>query len=1010
MPSPNAPPRVPDWFEPGDPWLTEKMRQVGEIAAAERELGPAVEQAVAMLLAAAQARVLRSLPAGRVTAAVDLNDWPERETVWRQAFDRFIVPVLQRLFTGRFRRQLTIRITVRYEEPLADYLDAVWARLATFLDDVFAEVREAQHSGADDEALADLLRIDAPSRARARQMQQLQATIDDPAAKESVRREARTRLAALRRDTNRSGMRWWPKIAELARTHSLSALNGGTAAGLQAEADVSDVIRFKQWWSAEDTRVRAAHIMAHGQVAPVGDTFTVGGFPMAYPGDPMAPPDLVVNCRCSLLTLTATQAARARAAYEATRAARTDRAGRAIDDNGRVVATGQPEGGVSVQTAITDPIETDVAAQPADPDVETPQPETPGEEPAVEPAAAEALTAAGREIPPEQKTIAWRGMIAPLGLRSPDGRVLAPPDEGHRLTRTLPLPLQYQEKSAPGHDGAVIVGNILDVWIDPDAQAVMGEGTFDLGDPVAREVVRKIDNSFHRWVSIAHDPDGTYTYRFFRMGDNGEEEVPRDQVAVIMPGVAFDQDDNELTVERTARNWRLSDLTLVATPAFEHAAIQLLDTEFPEPREAAEPLAATAGTGLTIDSPALEFAVATEKRNRAESSGAAMPGGRYPIENEDDLAKAIKAVGRAGGPDGTEADRKAVRRHIMKRARALGKADMIPQSWSSDGTLKTSDSTKNAVEPVDAGSLAWCERVADCVPIEPPAAWFANPQLTGPVKVMVTDEGRVYGHIAAWDTPHAGNPDVTAPHAPPQARDYGKFHRHPVRCADGTKIKTGPLATNGHSSVEEPSVWKVMAHYDNPQFVVADVVCGEDAHGIWVSGALRYGVTPVQVMMADRYSFSGDWRGRELLAACSASTPGFHLDADETVRSLVASAEPGHVVADGITRVRVEDGEVVAMIAAGVVPPPVERVSAGIVTVQLSPSPEEWGQRAYAAWQEAHEAHQNDLDQLAAEQTAADQRASRMAELRHRVFGVRRRRELERLRHRVGVDQRKVGA
>lgn len=1011
MPSPNGPPRVPAWFEPGDPWLTEKMRQVGEIAAAERELGPAMEQAVAMLLSAAQARIARSMPRGRVTAAVDLDDWPERETVWRQAVERFVFPVLRRLFAGRFRRQLRIRVTVRFTETLADYLDAVWARLAAFIDDVFAEVREAQHSGADDEAIADLLRIDAPSRARVRQMQQLQATIDDPATKESVRREARTRLAALRRDTNRAGMRWWPKVVELARTHSLSALNAGTAAGLDAEAEASDVIRYKQWWSAEDTRVRAAHVMAHGQVQPVSDKFIVGGFPMAYPGDPLAPPDLVVNCRCSLLTLTATQAARARAAYDASRGARTDRAGRAIDDNGRVVATGQPEGGVSVETTVAEPEPTDVVtANPQDVAPDTVAPDVVPAEAAAQIQDAEVLTAAGREIPPDQKTIAWRGVIAPLGQRSPDGRVLAPPDEAHRLTRILPLPLQYQEKSAPGHDGAVIVGNILDVWVDPEAQAVMGQGTFDLGDPVAREVVRKIDGNFHRWVSITHDPDGVYTYRFFRLGDNGEEEVPADQVAAIMPGIAYDLDDNELIVERTARNWRLSDVTLVATPAFENAAITLLDTEFPEPREIAEPVAATAGVGLDWVAPVVEYAPTAAKRDRAESSGAAMPGGRYPIETEADLAKAIKAVGRAGGPEGTEADRKAVRRHIMKRARALGKADMIPQSWSSDGGLKTSDATKNAVQPVDPGSLAWCERVADAVPIEPPAEWFSDPKLTGPVKVMVSDEGRVYGYIAAWDTPHAGNPDVTPPHAPPQSRDYSKFHRHPVRCADGTKIKTGPLATNGHSALAEPSVWKVMAHYDDPKFVVADVVCGEDAHGIWVSGALRYGVTPVQVMMADRYSFSGDWRGRELLAACSASTPGFHLDADESVRSLVASGELGYELADGVTRVRIEDGEVVALVAAGVVPPAQRVMQTGVIKVELTPSPEEWGQRAFTAWQDAHKAHQTNLDELAAQQVAAEERTARLVSLRDRVFGQRRRKELDGLRARVDGKRGKVSA
>jgi hypothetical protein len=75
-----------------------------------------------------------------------------------------------------------------------------------------------------------------------------------------------------------------------------------------------------------------------------------------------------------------------------------------------------------------------------------------------------------------------------------------------------------------------------------------------------------------------------------------------------------------------------------------------------------------------------------EKRQRAESKGRAMPGGRFPIENEADLRKAIQAVGRAKGG---EAGRAAVRRFIIKRARALGLSKLIPSSWAGDGSLKS---------------------------------------------------------------------------------------------------------------------------------------------------------------------------------------------------------------------------------------------------------------------------------------------------------------------------------
>lgn len=79
----------------------------------------------------------------------------------------------------------------------------------------------------------------------------------------------------------------------------------------------------------------------------------------------------------------------------------------------------------------------------------------------------------------------------------------------------------------------------------------------------------------------------------------------------------------------------------------------------------------------------------TADRKAAAAKGDAMPGpggGRFPIENKGDLQNAIHAVGRAKGG---EAGRAAVRRFIMKRAKALDCMDMIPKSWRPDGSLWT---------------------------------------------------------------------------------------------------------------------------------------------------------------------------------------------------------------------------------------------------------------------------------------------------------------------------------
>lgn len=64
-----------------------------------------------------------------------------------------------------------------------------------------------------------------------------------------------------------------------------------------------------------------------------------------------------------------------------------------------------------------------------------------------------------------------------------------------------------------------------------------------------------------------------------------------------------------------------------------------------------------------------------DQRKKLAKSGAAMPDGSYPIENEGDLHNAIQAFGRS--PDN------ATKAHIKKRAAALGKTSMLPDAWES---------------------------------------------------------------------------------------------------------------------------------------------------------------------------------------------------------------------------------------------------------------------------------------------------------------------------------------
>jgi acyl-CoA reductase-like NAD-dependent aldehyde dehydrogenase len=81
-----------------------------------------------------------------------------------------------------------------------------------------------------------------------------------------------------------------------------------------------------------------------------------------------------------------------------------------------------------------------------------------------------------------------------------------------------------------------------------------------------------------------------------------------------------------------------------------------------------------------------------EKLRKLVTQGKALPApderaGRFPIEDQADLQRAIKAVGRVR--PATEQARAKVRRHIMARARALKLEHLIPSEWADDGSLTT---------------------------------------------------------------------------------------------------------------------------------------------------------------------------------------------------------------------------------------------------------------------------------------------------------------------------------
>jgi hypothetical protein len=86
------------------------------------------------------------------------------------------------------------------------------------------------------------------------------------------------------------------RAAVIARTEMIGLQNAGSLAA----ARITGAAAYKQWLAARDARVRETHKAADQQTQPLPQPFTVGGYPLQYPGDPNGPPAEVIQCRCTV--------------------------------------------------------------------------------------------------------------------------------------------------------------------------------------------------------------------------------------------------------------------------------------------------------------------------------------------------------------------------------------------------------------------------------------------------------------------------------------------------------------------------------------------------------------------------------------------------------------------------------------------------------------------------------------------------------------------------------------
>lgn len=308
--------------------------------------------------------------------------------------------------------------------------------------------------------------------------------------------------------------------------------------------------------------------------------------------------------------------------------------------------------------------------------------------------------------------------------------------------------------------------------------------------------------------------------------------------------------------------------------------------------------------GVSIDTDDVTFRImakadmpeADAAESGSGSDGEADPDGRVKVaamSSSDELMVIESARLRA-------ATLVAVPAFATARVYAAGQAPSTSETAERDENV---DSEEKMARSADADPLSRDSLTAAAIPTAPPEAWFKDPQLTGPTALVVEDDGRVYGHIAAWGTCHIGQVGKCV-EPPASPSNYAYFRTGALQTAEGTSVAVGHLTMGtGHAGPRD-SANAAAEHYDNTGTVFADVAAGEDAYGIWVAGSLRPGITAEQVRVARSAPISGDWRtirgSLELVGALAVNVPGFPVPrpqgllASGEVRSLQASGVVAH--------------------------------------------------------------------------------------------------------------------
>lgn len=664
------------------------------------------------------------------------------------------------------------------------------------------------------------------------------------------------------------------EIDRITRWVGVFAVNNATY-----RASIEEGSLDKTWVTMNDSDVRSMHMGTNGQTVPIRGTFDVGGYKLLYPGEPVGPPEVWINCRCVVATKAAYDSALNSATVSGTEtfAVRPAVGGIMPKVDEEIVAP-VPEG-MPVDEA---PVEDDLTDEEID----------------------------DEDLVDDTNEVPWHGVLTVEGVETGDKRRINAGAIQFPEPQHMPAPLMYQEYTdGVPHGSAARIGRIDEMWREDNGE-IRARGMLNTG---VMEANKAIDGMVFGGASgVSVDLDSAEMELEFPEGFESleiEQQMAVRPVEVITSsrlrgatmvgfgafiegyidlGSDFEEVAPESAVDEPAPGEDVVDSETVEEDDPEDGSFSVLDKFMAW-------LETEAGEGVTAAMADEQFSLVASAFAPGTQDG---PGWLTNPKATQRLRNYwTKGKGALKIRWGTPGDFNRARRQLSKYINPLYLAGTVANLHKEATGTWPGDHNGRRGKHSGAPSFSLVASAGTLVP----RSAFENPNLTEPLPLTVTDDRRVYGYAALFGTCHIGISDrcVMPPSSPSR---YSYFLTGMVDTDDGP-VRTGVIVMGTGHAGSRANAAKATSHYDNTGYAVADITIGEDGTGIWFAGMLRDDTSDSDIKKLKASTVSGDWRDpsrsgvpNEMVGLLTVNVggfkvprPAFGMDGDRQV-SLIASA------------------------------------------------------------------------------------------------------------------------